>query len=168
MSKTAKSSPPKPNVLKGSRNRAHNFEAFVIPIQLTIKGRKCTLAFASLSSWQSIQNVFFLTDAECSKNSKKNEEIWIFHLGFRVPKKKIAKMSKFWHLNTAPFFRIWEHYMMPNRPCKQHIPFGKSLGKTIMTPRFHTWAGRDIKVWKNLGVGKRRNFVLPEKSKKKE
>ena len=71
MSKTAKSSPPKPNVLKGSRNRAHNFEAFVIPIQLTIKGRKCTLAFASLSSWQSIQNVFFLTDAECSKNSKK-------------------------------------------------------------------------------------------------
>ena len=63
---------------------------------------------------------------------------------------------------------------MPNRPCKQHIPFGKSLGKTIMTPRasaplkFHTWAGRDLKVWKNLGVGKRRNFVLPENSKKKE
>ena len=43
-------------------------------------------------------------------------------------------MSKFWRLNTAPFFRILEHYMMPNRPCKQHIPFGKSLGKTIMTP----------------------------------
>ena len=60
--------------------------------------------------------------------------------------------------------------MMPNRPCKQHIPFGKSLGKTIMTPSSSqiSYVGGGEEGSEGVEKpGKRRNFVLPENSKKR-